>query len=121
MPRMTRVNEDIQRTLAALLPSLKDPRIHGVVSVTRVDTTPDLKQCKVYVSVLEEESAAEVLKGVRSASGFLRREVGRVLTLRNTPELSFHLDESIREGAHILELLHDIEKEGTAYDEPDDA
>ena len=105
--RIGRVNEEIQRELAALIPTVKDPRVAeaGMVSVTAVDTTPDLKYAKIYVSALNKDSSAQLLKGLKSASGYLRRELGRALNLRNTPELSFVRDDSIDKGAHILDLL----------------
>jgi ribosome-binding factor A len=108
MPRIDRVNEEIRHCLASLLMSVKDPRVHGVVSIVHVDTTPDFKQSRVYISVLNDSDTQEVLKGLKSASGFLRRELGRSLDLRNTPELFFVKDESIKYGSHILDLLHSI-------------
>ena len=108
--RIGRINEEIQRELSALLRSVKDPRVHGLVSIVRVDTTPDLHYAKVYVSVLNKEDGKEVLKGLRSAGGYLRRELGRALSLRHTPELLFQEDDSIDKGAHILQLLNDIER-----------
>ena len=74
-----------------------------------METTPDLRYAKVYISVLDKGDCAQVLKGLRSASGYLRRELGRALQLRYTPELSFVQDDSIVKGAHILELLRDPE------------
>ena len=107
--RMGRINEEIQRELAALLPTVKDPRVSGMISVTAVETTPDLKYAKVYVSALDKSAEEQVLKGLKSASGWLRRELGRALGLRNTPELSFVRDDSIDKGAHILSMLRDPE------------
>ena len=103
--RMGRINEEIQRELAALLPAVKDPRVTGMISVTAVETTPDLKYAKVYISALDKSAEEQVLKGLKSASGWLRRELGRALGLRNTPELSFVRDDSIDKGAHILSML----------------
>ncbi len=105
--RIGRVNEELQKELAALIPSVKDPRVRGMISVTRVDTTSDLRYAKVYVSMLDKSSAAEVVKGLKSAAGWLRREIGHRLSLRYTPELIFEEDDSISHGAHILELLRD--------------
>ena len=105
--RIGRINEEIQRELAALIPNVKDPRVTGMISVTAVDTTPDLRYAKVYVSMLDKSSAKEVVKGLKSAAGYLRREIGRSLNLRYTPELIFEEDNSIDHGAHILELLRD--------------
>ena len=103
--RIGRINEEIQRELASLIPTVKDPRVTGMISVTAVDTTPDLKYAKVYVSVLDKSDSTQVLKGLKSASGWLRRELGRSLQLRATPELTFVRDDSIDKGAHILDML----------------
>lgn len=111
--RIGRINEEIQRELAGLIRTVKDPRVHGLVSITAVETTPDLRYAKVFVSVLDRSDVNEVIKGLKSAAGYLRRELGRVLSLRYTPELVFARDDSIDKGAHILEMLHEIErKEG---------
>ena len=107
--RIGRINEEIQRGLSALIPAVKDPRVSGMISVTAVETTPDLRYAKAYISVLDKENGERVLKGLRSASGWLRRELGSALKLRYTPELVFQLDDSIDKGAHILELLRSVE------------
>ena len=107
--RMGRINEEIQRELSALIPRVKDPRVTGMVSVTAVETSPDLKYAKIYVSVLDKENEPQVLKGLKSAGGWLRRELGHTLNLRSTPELTFIRDDSIDKGAHILEMLRDPE------------
>ena len=103
--RIGRINEEIQRELASLIPSVKDPRVTGMISITAVDTTPDLKFAKIYISVLDKSDSTQVLKGLKSASGWLRRELGRALQLRYTPELTFVRDDSIDQGAHILDML----------------
>lgn len=110
--RIGRINEEIQRELSEQLRRLKDPRVSqtGMVSVTRVDTTGDLRYAKIYVSVLDKSQEKDVLKGLKSAGGFLRRELGSALGLRYTPELIFEADDSIAYGAHILEVMHDVEK-----------
>ena len=107
--RIGRINEEIQRELAALIPTVKDPRVTGMISVTGVETTADLRYAKVHVSMLDKSSAAQVVKGLKSAAGYLRRELGRSLNLRNTPELSFVPDDSIDHGARILSMLRDPE------------
>lgn len=107
--RIGRINEEIQRELASLIPSVKDPRVTGMISVTAVDTTPDLKYAKIYISVLDKSDCEQVLKGLKSAAGWLRRELGRSLNLRNTPELTFVRDDSIDKGTHILEMLRNPE------------
>ena len=107
--RIGRINEEIQREMSSLIRTVKDPRVSGLISVTAVDTTPDLKFCKIYISVLDKSDVDQVLKGLKSASGYLRRELGRTLNLRNTPELTFVRDDSIDQGAHILEMLRNPE------------
>ncbi len=108
--RMGRINEEIQRTLSQLIRTVKDPRVHGLISITAVETTTDLKYAKVYVSVLDKSDVSEVIKGLRSAAGYLRRELGRELSLRATPELTFRPDDSIDKGARILEILENLDQ-----------
>ena len=109
--RINRINEEIRKELANLFRELKDPRISsGLVSITRVDTTGDLRYARVYVSALDKDTEPRVMKGLKSASGFLRREIGHRLQLRYTPELQFIADDSIAYGAHILEVLRDPAK-----------
>ena len=106
--RIGRINEEIQKELASLIRNLKDPRVQDtMISITHVETTPDLRYAKVYASFLQEERAKDAMKGLKSASGFLRRELARALQLRYTPELKFVADDSIQQGAHILEILRD--------------
>ena len=107
--RMGRINEEIQRELSSLIRTVKDPRVTGMISVTAVETTPDLKFAKIYISVLDKSDCSQVLKGLKSAGGYLRRELGRTLNLRNTPELNFVQDDSIDKGAHILDMLRNPE------------
>ena len=108
--RIGRINEEIQRELAAQIRRLKDPRVSqtGMVSITRVDTTGDLRYSRVYISVLDKSQEKDVLKGLKSAGGFLRRELGGALGLRYTPELLFIADDSIAYGAHILDMLSHV-------------
>ena len=108
--RMGRINEEIQRTMAELIRTVKDPRVHGLISVTAVETTPDLKYAKIYISALDQSDVDQVVKGLRSASGYLRRELGHTLSLRATPELTFLRDDSMAKGAHILELIEGLDK-----------
>ena len=108
--RIGRINEEIQRELSSLIRTVKDPRVHGLVSITAVDTTPDLRYAKIFVSVLDKSDVKEVVKSLRSAGGYLRRELGRSLQLRYTPELTFVADDSIAEGAHILELIEKLDQ-----------
>ena len=110
--RIGRINEEIQKELSAQLRTLKDPRVSatGMVSITRVDTTGDLRYARIYISCLDKSSEKDVMKGLKSASGYLRRELGRALQLRYTPELQFIGDDSIQQGAHILEVLRQVER-----------
>lgn len=109
--RIGRINEEIQRELAEQIRYLKDPRVSqvGMVSIIRVDTTGDLRYARVWVSVLDKNQEKDVLKGLKSASGFLRRELGRALQLRYTPELVWTLDDSITYGAKMLKLIGSLE------------
>ena len=105
-----RINDDIRRVLAEKLREIKDPRVQqGLTSITRVDVTGDLRYCKVYVSVLGDYNEKELLKGLRSAAGWFRRELGHSLNLRYTPELIFEADDSIRQGAYISGLIAGLE------------
>ena len=108
--RINRINEEIQKAVADMLRELKDPRVSGtMISITRVETTPDLRFAKIYVSFLEESKAKDALKGLQSASGYLRRELGRVLNLRYTPQLQWSLDDSITYGARMLKLINSLD------------
>lgn len=119
--RIGRINEEIQRELSDLLRELKDPRVHKtMLSITRVETTPDLRYAKIYVSLLNKEYTKETLAGLKSSAGYLRRELGRSLQLRYTPELQWQADDSITHGAHILELLSKLEISEDSDDEAAD-
>lgn len=108
--RIGRINEEIQRELANLMRSLKDPRLQsGLLTITHVDTTPDLRYSRIFVSALDKSQEKEMMKGLKSAAGYLRRELGSALKLRYTPELQFVADDSIQQGAHILEMLRNPE------------
>ena len=108
--RIGRINEEIQKELASLLRNLKDPRVQStMISITHVETTPDLRYAKVYASFLDESKAEDALKGLKSASGYLRRELGAALKLRYTPELVWALDDSITYGARMLKLINSLE------------
>ena len=108
--RIGRINEEIQKELSNLIRNLKDPRVQDtMISITHVETTPDLRWAKVYVSFLQEERAKEALKGLKSAGGYLRRELGSALNLRYTPELNWALDDSITYGAKMMKLINSLE------------
>ena len=104
--KLQRTNDDIQFALSSILRQIKDPRVNqGLLSITRVDTAGDLRYCKVYVSVLGQCNEKEFLKGLKSAAGYIRRELGSSLSLRYTPELIFEMDHSIEHGSHINDLI----------------
>ena len=107
--RINRINEEIQKELSSLIRNLKDPRIQNtMISITRVETTPDLRYTKVYVSFLQEDKASDALKGLQSAAGYLRRELGQALKLRYTPQIMWALDDSITYGAKMLALINSL-------------
>lgn len=104
-----RHGEDIHRELTAIFRSLKDPRIDPMLSIVRTELSRDGSSCKVYVSSLEGlQRAEESVKGLKSAAGFIRREVGLRLDMRHTPEFHFIADNSIEYGVHISRLLREI-------------
>ena len=108
--RKGRINEELQRELSALIRTLKDPRVQqSMVSVTKVEATGDLRYAKVYISVLDKDKSKETIKGLKSAAGFLRREIGSRLQLRYTPELVFEEDDSIAYGAKMFDLLRSLD------------
>lgn len=107
--RIGRINGEIQQELASLLRNVKDPRVaEAMLTITHVDTTSDLRYARVYVSALNCEDEKGLIKGLKSAAGFLRRELGSKLSLRYTPELQFFMDDSIAYGAHILDMLNHV-------------
>lgn len=110
--KLGRTTEDIRREISAILRELKDPRVSGVMlSVVRVEVTNDLSYCTVYVSAMEGMDAAETaVKGLKSAAGFVRRELGTRLKLRHVPEMIFKATDSIEYSANISRILHDLEK-----------
>ena len=108
--RIARINEEIQKELSALLRTVKDPRVQNtMISITHVETTPDLRYTKVYVSFLEEDRAKEAMKGLKSAAGYLRRQLGSNLRLRYSPEIVWEQDDSITYGAKMLKLINSLE------------
>ena len=113
--RINRINEEIQKELSSLLRTLKDSRLQDTMtSITRVETTPDLRYTKVYVSFLQEERANDAMKGLKSAAGYLRRQLAQNLQLRYAPEIVWALDDSITYGAKMLKLINSL---GVSNDE----
>ena len=108
--KLARTNDDIQRVVSSLLRNVKDPRVQqGMISVTRVETTGDLRYSKIWLSVMGMRDEKEFKKGLKSASGWLRRELGSAMNLRYTPELVFEIDHSIEYGAHISHLINSLD------------
>ena len=104
-----RINGEVRRALSEIIRDVKDPRVDPFCSVTEVRVAPDLKTCKVYISTLGgEEEEAGALAGLKSAEGFLKRELARSLNLRNTPELKFYADHSISYGNHMSQLIDSV-------------
>ena len=115
--RILLINEEIQKELSSLLRTVKDPRVQDtMISITRVETTPDLRYTKVYVSFLQEEKAKDAMKGLKSAAGYLRRQLGQNLQLRYAPEIVWALDDSITYGARMLNLINSL---GVKHDDED--
>ena len=109
----TRINMEVQRELSEIIRGgIKDPRIHPMTSVVSVEVTPDLKFCKAYISVLgDEEAGKSTIQGLKSAEGYVRRELARRVNLRNTPELKFILDQSIEYGVNMSRLIDEVTKD----------
>ena len=108
--RINRINEEIQKELSSCIRNLKDPRVQDtMISITRVETTPDLRWAKVYVSFLQADRAKDAIKGLKSAGGYLRRQLGTNLQLRYAPEIVWALDDSITYGAKLLKLINSLE------------
>lgn len=106
----TRINGEVQKELSRIISrEIKDPRIHPMTSVTDVFVTPDLKECKAYISVLgDEEAQADTLAGLKSAAGYIRRELARSINLRNTPEITFYMDQSIEYAINMSKKIDDV-------------
>ncbi len=115
--KMDRLTEDIMRELTAIFRELKDPRVQGLISIVGVDVTNDLSYCTVYISSMNGmEHAKEAVKGFKSASGFIRHELGERLTMRKVPELLFRPTDSIEYGANIERILNSLKEE--KHDKP---
>lgn len=107
--RINKINEEIRRELSGVLREVKDSRIPMLTSIVSVNVTNDLSYAKVYVSVMgDEETQKKAIEGLKSASGFMRREIGRKMTIRYTPELIFEIDHSIEHGAHINDVINSL-------------
>ena len=118
----TRINGEVQKALSEIIRlELKDPRIHPMTSVVLAQVTPDLKFCKAYISVLaDEEQAKDTIRGLKSAEGYIRTQLAKKVNLRNTPEITFILDQSIAYGVNMSRLIDDVTKDIVRDEEEDD-
>lgn len=109
----TRVNVEVQRELSNIIRGgIKDPRVAPMTSVVAVEVAPDLKTCKAYISVFgDEKMQADTIKGLQSAEGFIRRELARNLNMRNTPQITFVMDQSIAYGVAMSKKIDDVTKD----------
>ncbi|MBE6014132.1 MAG: 30S ribosome-binding factor RbfA [Lachnospiraceae bacterium] len=109
----TRVNGEVQRELSSIIQNeIKDPRIPVMTSVVKVEVAPDLKTCKAYISVMGDDDAKKAaIEGLKSAEGFIKNRIAKVINLRNTPEIRFILDESIEYGINMTNIINNLSKE----------
>ena len=110
--RFNRINEELKKEISHIITyEIKNPNISGLISVTRVKVTPDLKYAKTYVSILNSKNLKQTLQGLKRSSGFVRTQLAKTINLRVTPEIIFELDDSIEYGAKIDSILKDIIKD----------
>ena len=115
--RIDRISEEVRHALDAIIREMNDPRICGTYCVTHADVTRDLRYAKVYVSVLEDDKADDMLRALKKASGFIRRELGARVDLRYSPELIFERDRNIAYGVHIAQVLKEVAAQEGRHDE----
>ena len=118
----TRINGEVLRELSNIIRGeIKDPRINPMTSVVAVEVAPDLKTCKAYISVLgDEESQKNTLAGLKSAEGYIRRELAHNINLRNTPQITFVLDQSIEYGVNMSKMINDVTKDMPVRDDEEE-
>lgn len=118
----TRINGEVQKELSNIIRGgIKDPRIHPLTSVVAVEVAPDLKTCKAWISVLGDEKAqTDTLEGLKSAEGYIRRQLAHTVNLRNTPQIRFILDQSIEYGVHMSKLIDDVVEDDSNVEKKDD-
>ena len=110
--RLGRIDEEFKKEISSIISyNLKEPKVTGLVSVTRVKVTPDLKYAKIWVSILNAKNTEETLDGLKKSAGYIRSELAKRINLRYTPELSFVIDDSLEYGAKIENILKDIIKD----------
>ncbi|MBQ1334435.1 MAG: 30S ribosome-binding factor RbfA [Clostridia bacterium] len=121
--RTDRINEEVKRELSDILRTLRDPRIPELLSVTSVEVTPDLKFCKAYISLFGREDVKTIMKALNNSAGYVRRELGARVKLRNVPQISFVFDDSIEHGSKLLSLINslDIPEEEESGEETDES
>ena len=109
--RIGRIDEEYRKELSQIIGyELKNPNITGMISVTKVKVTPDLKYAKIYVSIMNSKNIKETMEGLKKSSGFIRSELAKRINLRNTPELTFEIDDSIEYGAHIDAIINELNR-----------
>lgn len=115
----TRINGEVQRVLAEIIRGeIKDPRIAPMTSVVAVEVAPDLKTCKAWISVLGDEKAqTDTLAGLKSAEGYIRNQLAKTINLRNTPQITFIMDQSIAYGVNMSKLIDEVNKDMRASEE----
>ena len=115
----TRINGEVQRTLAEIIRAdIKDPRVSPLTSVVSVEVAPDLKTCRAWISVYGEEQAQkDTIEGLKSAEGYIRRELARRVNLRNTPEIRFIVDQSIAYGVRMSKLIDEVNRKEAGVEE----
>ena len=118
----TRINGEVQKVLSEIIRGeIKDPRINPMTSVVMVEVAPDLKTCKAFISVLgDEESQKSTLAGLKSAVGYIRRQLAHELNLRNTPEITFIMDQKIAYGVHMSRMIDEVTKDISKDEEEDE-
>lgn len=110
--RILRVNSEIQKAVSNIIANeVKNPLVKGLITVTKVDTTSDLEQCKIYLSIFEEDTREEVFNAIKHSAGFIRRELARAVDLRKVPFITFYLDTSYDYGQKIEEAISKINEE----------
>ena len=118
----TRINGEVQKELSTIIRNeIKDPRIHPMTSVMAVEVAPDLKTCKAFISVLGNKEAKDAtIQGLKTAEGYIRRQLAKNLNLRNTPEIRFILDESIEYGVNMSKLIDDVARRDASLGKPEE-
>ena len=116
--RLGRVNEELMKAISHIITyELKNPDVTGMISVTRVKVTPDLKYAKIYVSILNSKNIKKTMEGLKESAGFIRSQVAKTINLRITPELIFEIDDSLEYGEKIEKILKELKNEGSGVNE----